>query len=80
MAKGTRSCYWKFREGNKADSRDIPEGLGELKRFVDDAFALFVVTEFGVALFRVSLYGKKSGGREAHSDREVFPQWVALET
>jgi hypothetical protein len=39
---------------DEGDSRDIPEGLSELKGFVDDTLALFVVTEFGVALFKVS--------------------------
>lgn len=29
---------------------DKPECLGELQRLVDDALALFVVTNFGVAL------------------------------
>ena len=61
MAKGTRSYCWEFREDSNARSRDVPEGLGKLKRFVDDAFALFVVTEFGVALFIVSLYGEAVG-------------------
>lgn len=28
----------------------IPECLGELKRFVDDTFAFFVIAYFGVSL------------------------------
>lgn len=34
----------------------IPEGLSELQRFVDNPFALFVVTEFGVSLASVNQF------------------------
>lgn len=57
-----------------------PEGLCELQRLVDDAFSLFVVADFGVALLygetatnvEISWYVQSEGSLCAGGDRRIL--------
>lgn len=75
-----QSC-WKEQMDKVRETREwmhTPECLSELKRFVDNAFAFFVIAYFSISLWRKS--DEFDRRKDSYSERKVFAQGVTFET